>query len=189
MARPMLVAFSEQIRKEGGDRVILDRILAGTSVSAIADDYRVSKGLLYAWRNLSPQRRDAWEAAMEESGDAHVDTAQEIMDGAPAVLPGEAKDKANRADFYLRLAAIRNRQKYGKDNSTNVNLNMSVGSLHLDALRKQNVLASAEPQALGGDTDPPTVEAEILSDEPPTLEFDPIKASDPEWKDAIDELL
>ena len=163
MARELLKLFSRQVAKEGGDDVILNRIAAGDTIKEIADDYNVSRTFMYTWRKQSPERIAAWDQAMEDSADAAVDKAQEIMTHeSEAILPGEARDRKDRADFFLKLAKLRNARKYGAQKSNDVNINFNTGNLHLTALEESGSMRLADGSA---NTALPTAEeAEVLEE-------------------------
>jgi hypothetical protein len=134
------------VQEMGGDSVILDRVAAGESVSAIMRDFAgISRSQFYFWIKMNPERQDAWAAAKEASSHALVDAALEIVD-EDVVTPADVSRNKNRVDFRKWLAGKRNRPEYG-DQPMEVNVGLSLGEGFLQALKERGSMRMlrAEP--------------------------------------------
>jgi transposase-like protein len=163
--QPIARHLAERIEADGGDLVIFDRIGSGEAVKRIAEDYGVGYETLRRWINKSDERRKAYEQAKRDSADALVEEAGEILDNAPTDSAPQVTKAVKRADHKRWLAGKRDREQYGDDKGAQVNVNLDLGALHLDALRAAGRMP--EPEEI------PTADVEILTDgEPDTGEAD-----------------
>jgi predicted DNA-binding protein YlxM (UPF0122 family) len=141
--RPVLNALAVKIEEAGGDEVILGRIAAGDYLTTIAEDWGVSRQVVYDWIRSNEDRKKAYEHAKSLSADGLVERAAEDLEEASVVSAQSfAKDKA-RSEFKKWLASKRDREQYGETPpQTNVNLNL--GMVHLQALRHGARVEEAE---------------------------------------------
>lgn len=161
--KPKFVEFCARIEREGGDDVILDRIAAGERITAIAASYGFkSPRVLYDWRNANDERKRAWMLAM---ADAKVEAAEQVLIDAKekadngGISSQSARISAEMANQYRWLASKLNRELYGDTPRVQVNNNLSIAELHLDALRK-----ASQPKALPTEQ-PKVLEAEIVDED------------------------
>ena len=153
--QPKFTALCVQIDSEvDGELEIMERVGAGETSKSIAESYGVSYELLRRWLNLHPERRRAYDAAKADSADALVEEAGEILDDADAESGPSVQKAKSRAEHRRWLASKRDRQQYGDDAKANVQVNVDLSSLHLDALREVGHMDHA-----------PLAEVELLPDE------------------------
>ncbi len=148
-SRPKLSAFCSRIEREGGHHLILDRIANGETMKSIGASYRVSRGLIYDWiKRGGEERRKGFELARKASADSHAEDGLAILDdlgGRPGLSNAEVSAATARANYRRWLASVRNRHEYGEKREAGVNVNMSIGELHLAALiASQPALEDAE---------------------------------------------
>lgn len=140
--RKKLRTFEQRIEEEGGDSVILDRVVAGETHKSIANSYGISVTQLRRWFHAgrtSPHPTDphprsvAYKEAKLMSAESLADEAGEILDTAQPATSAEASIVKARADYRWRLAGIRDREQFG-DAPPQVAVNVSLGDLYLEAL-------------------------------------------------------
>lgn len=85
----------------------------------------------------------AFGEARAEGAHAKVEEAQQIIDTAPLDRDGIAKAR-EQASIRLWQAERANKSAYGGNKPGDVNVNVSLGQLHIDALRSRVVQAKAE---------------------------------------------
>jgi hypothetical protein len=161
-SRPYLRALTRWIEEQGGEPFILDRIAAGESVGKIAKsiqlpgrDKPISRAMLYYWRNAGgDERKKGWELAMKESAEALAEEAGEVLDNLSEEFdPTSAQVSLarSRSEYKRWLASKRDADTFG-DRKSDVNVNvLSLGDVHLDALRKlgsRDALPLPEAEAL-----------------------------------------
>ena len=96
---------------------------------------------------------------LSSAADALVDDGLEILDEpAMGITSAEVQLRRGRADYRKWLASVRNRTDYG-DHGTDVNVNIDIGQLHLDALRHAGSAVVLERR------EPERIEAEVVEDE------------------------
>lgn len=155
--KPITRAMVARITKAGGLDAILDRVAISDSLADIATTFEVSRHTLYRWLRKNEERWSLYLEAKEVSADALVEEAGTILDDVDAGDGAPEVSKAkNRADHRRWLATKRDRGQYGDDAAANVQVNVDLGSLHLEALRK-----------VGHMDQLPELEAEDISDQPP----------------------
>lgn len=143
--RPKLKKLAQHIESLGGDHIIMDQIAAGEKMKHIAGSLRgflpgdadyPSKSEIYRWIHLSEDREDAWQEARRISAHTVVDNIDELLEDAQetVVTSAEASIVKKRAEHAKWLAGVYNRHAYGEEKEQ-ANVNVSIGELHLDALR------------------------------------------------------
>jgi len=120
----------------------LRSIAADLSRSANRD---ISPGTLGAWLNADPARRAKLVAARKDSAPALVEKAIEILDNVDNDRDAIAAAKA-QSEVRTWLASKYDRQTFGND-TAQVNVQLNLGQLHLDALRQRATAAPILPPA------------------------------------------
>jgi len=141
--RPKLQALGKKIESLGGEGWILDRIADGEKIATIAKELEVSRQLVYRWADATPERKDLVQAALRASAHSLAEDAGTVLDDLANSHELSSADVAlasHRAQYRKWLAGIRNKEDYGDKAAATVQI--SVGSLHLDALR----IAGADPR-------------------------------------------
>lgn len=136
----------------GGEDGVLDRVRAGETLKDIADHVsrksgtRIAASILGSWMNATPERKAALVQARKDSAPALVETAMSLLDEADHDREAIAKAKA-QADIRTWLASKYDRQTFGND-AAQVNVQVSLGDMHLDALRQRTVPVVQAPAAV-----------------------------------------
>ena len=148
------------VANNGGADWLYDQIASGVTVSEIARQYGCTRSYVSRAINSKPEYKAALEGAREEAADALVEQGLEMVDG----LDGDSSSNEiaatrEKVNFRKFMAGSMNQNKYGTRPQNNVTI--SIGDMHLDALRKVN----SELAAI--DADDRVVEAtyEDISDE------------------------
>jgi hypothetical protein len=134
------------IAELGGDVVLLDRIAGGETITSIAKELGISRPFLSGHLNRTPQGKAALKEAIATRADAHADKALDLADNVPA-SPNEIAKVREQIATRKWLAGVENPEKYGAKAAS---VNISIGGLHLDALRKVHA-ELAHPDVVEGD--------------------------------------
>lgn len=111
--QPLRRKFTRQVKDQGGDRVILDRIAAGHRMNDIARDYGLeSSTCLYQWLHESPEREEAWKEARKRSSYARMEEGLETLEngGRTPDTAAEAAWIRDRANYLKGMAQVYNRE-------------------------------------------------------------------------------
>lgn len=166
-SRPFLQKIAKVIDRLGGEEWVFDRIADGRSIQSIVDEIAdaepsidsISRPMLYQWRDLKKDvRRELWELARKASAFNRLEDGEKILDDLAEsghVMPAEVSLANSRANYRMALAKLCDPGLDPK--KADVNVQVSVGTLHLDALRK---LGGGSARRLG---DGSVQEAEVLA--------------------------
>jgi len=148
------------VANNGGADWLFDQIASGVTVAEIARQYGCTRSYVSRALHTVPEYKAALEGAREEAADALVEQGLEMVDG----LDGDSSSNEiaatrEKVNFRKFMAGSMNQSKYGTRPQNNVTI--SIGDMHLDALRKVNTELAAI------DADDRVVEAtyEDVSDE------------------------
>ncbi len=148
------------ISNSGGADWLYDQIASGVTVAEIARQYGCTRSYVSRALHTIPEYKAALEGAREEAADALVEQGLEMVDE----LSGDSSSNEiaatrEKVNFRKFMAGSMNQNKYGTRPQNSVTI--SIGDMHLDALRKVN----SELAAI--DADDRVVEAtyEDISDE------------------------
>lgn len=127
----------KEISDSGGVDWLYDQIASGITVAEIARRHGCSRSYVSRAINSIPEYKVAMESAREEAADALVEQGLEMVDQ----LHGESTSSEiaatrEKVNFRKFMAGSMNQNKYGTRPQNNVTL--SIGDMHLDALRKVN---------------------------------------------------
>lgn len=148
--QPFFHALSRKIDALGGLEFVLDRVADGESLRRVADRIGCSRAYVEKWLRADPERYAAWREAKRIGAGAKFDEAEEIIDDAAGALsPVQVQAATARAKHKVYMAGVMDREEYGENPKSQVNVNISAGELHLDALRAR-VPARPERQVLTG---------------------------------------
>lgn len=131
-----------EVAHKGGADWLFDQIASGITVAKIAKDYGCTRSYVSRALNSIPEYAEALSGARNEAADALVEEGLEMVDG----LSGKSSTSeiaATREKVYWRkfMAGSLNQDRYGLKPQTSVTI--SIGDMHLDALRKVNVEIAA----------------------------------------------
>jgi len=145
-AKPIERYVKRQIQEQGGWPRILERIASGETVAGIArtilrpDGVSISRNFLSMLLHADPERSALAKLAHIEGASAMVDDALQLVDRAPVDRDSVNKAKV-QSETRLKVAGFLDRTSWGEQKQA-INLNVSVNSLHVDALRHRVVEAS-----------------------------------------------
>ena len=148
----------KEISDNGGFDWLYDQIASGITVAEIARRHDCSRSYVSRALNSVPEYKVAMESARVDAADALVEEGLEMVDK----LTGEstAADIAStreKVNFRKFMAGSLNQNKYGTRPQNNVTI--SIGDMHLDALRKVNS-QMAELEAEDRDREAMTLDAD-----------------------------
>lgn len=142
--RPKMQALERQLANEfGGEDWVFDQIADGRPIKEIAARFGVSRPFFYRWRDVPAhrkRRRAKWAEAMRISAEAHAEDGFEELDeltkgrnGERRIpAPGEVQAVTGKSKYRQWLAAKRDPERFG---DKGLELNFSIGALHLEALK------------------------------------------------------
>jgi len=126
-----------EVAKNGGAEYIFDRLSSGTTVTAMAKEFKCSREYLRNSLHTVPEYKAAMESAKLTAADALVEQGLEMVDaldgGSSTQEIAATREKVQWRKF---MAGSYNQERYGNRPQTNVTI--SVSDMHLDALRKVN---------------------------------------------------
>lgn len=122
------------VEKAGGWDIVIEAIADGATLRMLAKKFGVSRG--WFWRILTsdPARKAEYAKALSERAHSLAEESLEIVDDANEMTPGGVQKAKLRAELRQWLAGVDN-ARYAKQNKIDVNI--TVGQLHLDALRRR----------------------------------------------------
>ena len=138
--QPIKRQMLADIEKSGGFQNILERVCSGDSLTGIAKSFGVSRKLLVNTLYKDPEQKKLLQDARKERGDALAEQALEIIDSVEE-SPNAITKAREQANLRRWLASCDNPEVYGQKQST---INISVGDLHIDALRNAKPLDNAK---------------------------------------------
>lgn len=170
-AQPKFRALVARIEAmPGGWDDIIDAIANGATYRMLAEKFEVSRAFMHRVVTHDPERRKRAEAAYAERAHAMIDEAIDIADTVNVNLPAAVQKAKLQIELRQWLAAVDN-ARFQKANAAQVSVHLTIGQLHLDALRRRRVTAVAHTTAGLADTQgvtpliaPPVVDAEIVEE-------------------------
>ena len=125
------------VASNGGADWLYDQIASGVTVAEMARQYGCTRSYVSRALNSIPEYKVALEGAREEAADALVEQGLEMVDE----LNGDSSSNEiaatrEKVNFRKFMAGSMNQNKYGTRPQSNVTI--SIGDMHLDALRKVN---------------------------------------------------
>lgn len=137
---------------------VLAQLEGGARAKDLAEELGGTYPVLRRWAKHQPDGPARWEAAMTERAHALGEEILEIVDqvGKTEMTKEEIAGVKVRIDGLKFVAASHNPKTYGNQAGA-VNVNLNVGSLHLDAMRQLRVdtriqaLPAPQPEASEAD--------------------------------------
>ena len=125
------------ISNSGGADWLFDQVASGITVAEIARQYGCTRSYVSRAINSVPEYKAALEGAREEAADALVEQGLAMVDSLDAdSSSNEIAATREKVNFRKFMAGSMNQNKYGTRPQSNVTI--SIGDMHLDALRKVN---------------------------------------------------
>lgn len=130
--RPMEIKMWADIDAMGGLEGVLRRVADGASMTELAQELGVSRSFL-SWKlNDKPGMSDALKRARASRADKWAEEALTLADGVRED-PNAINKAKTQIDVRKWLAGVDDPERYGTQKPS---VTISIGSLHLDALRK-----------------------------------------------------
>ena len=161
-AREAVAGTQAEVLVERGEGHVFSRISNGESIRSICDDLGVDRRAFHRWLDLLPGRRERYVEVIRVSAGAHADKAGAVLDEAlenPLLSSAHAQIYKAKSGYHRYRAGIADPETYREQAKVNVGVGVSIGELHLDALRKfgsvraegDNRVEEAEFDVLEGD--------------------------------------
>lgn len=126
-----------EVEANGGVDWLYDQIASGMTMTKLAEQYGCTRAYVSRTLNANPDYKRILEEARVDAADALVEEGLQMVDqldgNSSSNEIAATREKINWRKF---MAGSMNQNKYGTRPQTNVTL--SIGDLHLDALRKVN---------------------------------------------------
>ena len=153
--------ISKKIIEFGGDDWVFDQIAEAKPVQHITDQLGCSRNFIYTWLDDDEDgsRREKYQEARTRSADALVDRGLEILDnldGIPLLTSQEVQRANSQANYRKSMAEMRDDSLRAKPGQFDLNVN--IGSLHLDALQAHGQM----PIPIAAPEEVPVIEAEVI---------------------------
>ena len=146
-----------EVASNGGADWLFDQIASGITVAELARQYGCTRSYVSRSLNSVPEYAAALTKARGEAADALVEQGLEMVDGlSGASSPTEIAATREKVQWRKFMAGSMNQERYGTRPQSNVTL--SIGDLHLDALRK----FSADMKRVNSDAEAATIDAEYV---------------------------
>jgi hypothetical protein len=138
VARKDATEVNKKIHKAGGETALLDRLSEGETILSLARSLEISHSAFYDWIERGGEERASALARARARGGRSL--AEQTLEIADAATPQEAAVAKLRVDTRRWLASKQAPDEYGDKQQPLVNID--IGSLALDALRKRSVLST-----------------------------------------------
>ena len=147
-SNPIEAQMWANIEKMGGVDRIIERVAEGDSLKAIAEELGISRSFL-SWKvNAIPGVKERLVQARKSRADMWAEEAISIADGVDPD-PNQINKARLRIDSRKWLAGVDDPDRFG---TKQAQVNISIGGLHLDALRKvQAELAKPAGHVIDGE--------------------------------------
>jgi len=146
-----------EVASNGGADWLFDQIASGITVAELARQYGCTRSYVSRSLNSVPEYAAALTKARGEAADALVEQGLEMVDGlSGASSPTEIAATREKVQWRKFMAGSMNQERYGTRPQNNVTL--SIGDLHLDALRK----FSSDMKRVNSDAEAATIDAEYV---------------------------
>ena len=146
-----------EVASNGGADWLFDQIASGVTVAELARQYGCTRSYVSRSLNSVPEYAAALSKARGEAADALVEQGLEMVDGlSGASSPSEIAATREKVQWRKFMAGSMNQERYGTRPQSNVTL--SIGDLHLDALRK----FSADMKRVNSEAEAATIDAEYV---------------------------
>lgn len=146
-----------EVASNGGADWLFDQVASGVTVAELARQYGCTRSYVSRSLNSVPEYAAALSKARGEAADALVEQGLEMVDGlSGASSPTEIAATREKVQWRKFMAGSMNQERYGTRPQSNVTL--SIGDLHLDALRK----FSADMKRVNSEAEAATIDAEYV---------------------------
>jgi len=136
----MLHEMEALVRANGGDGWVFTMVADGMAMTEVAKALGCSRPYVYSWINAGgEERKRGYQEARKLSAAAKEEQGEEILTDLHKNRPVGGLESSDvslavaRSNYAKWQAEIRDRENYGGKGQ--IAVNVSIGSLHLDALR------------------------------------------------------
>lgn len=157
---PKRYELEAAVEKAGGWDTVIAALEEGGTIRSIAKRFNVSRSFFHLVMSRDDARMERVRKAYLVRAEAHVDEALEIVDNAPETRDGLTKAKM-QVEFRQWMAGNDN-ARFRKQ-AAGIALNISVGDLHLVALKHR----AAQPALTAPAPSLPIIEAEVVEEGEP----------------------
>jgi hypothetical protein len=135
--RPLRKRILAEIKDKGGADYLFEEIASGKTMTQLAKDYGCNRQYFSTSINTIPEYANALAKARQEAADALVEQGLDMVDDLDGgSTNSEIAATREKVQWRKFMAGSYNQERYGNRPQTNVNI--SIGDMHLDALRKVN---------------------------------------------------
>jgi hypothetical protein len=135
--------MEDDIKAMGGPGVIVDRIASGETMLGIAVELGVSRDMLGNWLNAREETGTALSLARARSAASMAEQSVILADTAP---PEHAPKTRLQIESRRWLASRYDPETFA--DRPNVAVNVTIGGLHMDSLRRRPAAALPDPQVI-----------------------------------------
>lgn len=130
--RPIYRESVARIEDKGGEHYVLETIMDGHPTAVVAAVCDISRGMLYEWLHKDSERWERYQEARRVGAHVLAEQALEIVDDATSETISVDRERARIRQW---LAERANPKDFGKEGA-GVNLQLSIGDLHLQAVKQ-----------------------------------------------------
>ena len=137
--RPRYRALLATVRANGGWSAVLERIASGETMTSIAKGFGISINFLSHVMRKNTTLRPLLEEAQRVAALYHAERALQVIEEVePDVVLGQQKlTKAKLlSDQHRWLAMKYDKEFFGEEKNSKVEVNFNLGELHLEAIRR-----------------------------------------------------
>lgn len=138
--KPLRRQTAEVVAANGGIEAALEKIAAGTTVTQVARDLGVPVTSLSDLLR-KPELMDRYVTAKKAGADAFIEKGIQAVESA---TPQDAAVAKLQWDMYKYMAQRLDPDNW--DDKKQPSVNISIGDLHLDALKKRPITIEVTPQ-------------------------------------------
>ncbi len=135
LVRKQATDVNKKIHAAGGEIAMLDRLSQGETILSLARSLEISHTAFYDWIERGGEARASALARARARGGRSL--AEQTLEIADAATPQDAQVAKLRVDTRRWMASKQAPDEYGDKQQPLVNIDL--GSMALDALRKRNV--------------------------------------------------
>lgn len=131
----------------GGDDVVFSWVRDGKTIRWIGQQMGCSRDYVYTWLDWKEGRRAAFAKARKDSAPSLLEDGYELLEDAAGdalLTPSQASLIKEQAGFKKFMAGAFERGSIS-EKANEVNVNLSFGSLHLEALKAAGRMQIAPP--------------------------------------------
>jgi len=137
--KPLRRALFVQLAELGGPEFVYNHIANGKSVAALAEQLNMDRAYVSRQINADPEYRKMLDEARRESAEVMAEDSLKIADALadkPDLTSQDVAAAKQRIDTRKWFAAINSPDRFAPKDKA---ITISIGDMHLDALRKVRV--------------------------------------------------